>query len=277
MAELSRVERMKLEKMFDMYGGYVMDFSNQSFREFIYEETRIEIYDDKYCTYGHSKAKRLRSFWDIESNYRVGKVTKAMLDRWRDEKVIYGREISKTEHSLWAECEKISRKLLDKSIIEEIEVIKEIEDDRDITILSKSIKESIAKNQPEEALDRLHTYLMKFLRNLCNKHEIIFTNEESLNALFGKYVKFIVANQKIESIMAERILKYSINVLEAFNDIRNNKSFAHDNPILNYEESVLIFNSVTNSLKFIETVEDKIDQRKKEEQTENIDWEDLPF
>lgn len=277
MAELSRVERMKLEKMFDMYGGYVMDFSNQSFREFIYEETRIEIYDDKYCTYGHSKAKRLRSFWDIESNYRVGKVTKAMLDKWRDEKVIYGREISKTEHALWAECEKISRKLLDKSIIEEIEVIKEIEDDRDITILSKSIKESIAKNQPEEALDRLHTYLMKFLRNLCNKHEIIFTNEESLNALFGKYVKFIVANQKIESIMAERILKYSINVLEAFNDIRNNKSFAHDNPILNYEESVLIFNSVTNSLKFIETVEDKIDQRKKEEQTENIDWEDLPF
>ena len=128
MAELSRVERMKLEKMFDMYGGYVMDFSNQSFREFIYEETRIEIYDDKYCTYGDSKAKRLRSFWDIESNYRVGKVTKAMLDRWRDEKVIYGRDISNTEQALWDECEKISRKLLDNSIIEEIEVIKEIED-----------------------------------------------------------------------------------------------------------------------------------------------------
>jgi hypothetical protein len=277
MAELSRVERMKLEKMFEMNGGYVMDFSNPSFREFIYEETRIEIYDDKYCTYGDSKARRLRAFWDLESNYRVGKVTKAMLDRWRDEKVIYGREISSAEQALWDDCEKISRKLLDNSIIEEIEVIREIEDDRDITMLSKSIKESIAKNQPEEALDRLHTYLMKFIRNLCNKHEIEFSNEESLNALFGKYVKFIVANQKVESLMAERILKYSINVLEAFNDIRNNKSFAHDNPILNYEESVLIFNSVTNSLRFIETVEEKIDKRKKEEQTENIDWDDLPF
>jgi hypothetical protein len=77
--------------------------------------------------------------------------------------------------------------------------------------------------------------------------------------------------------MAERILKYSINVLEAFNDIRNNKSFAHDNPILNYEESVLIFNNVTNSLKFIESVEEKIEKRKKEEQSENIDWDDLPF
>lgn len=277
MAELSRVERMKLEKMFDMNGGYVMDFSNRTFSEFIFEETRIEIYDDKYCTYGDSKAKRLRAFWDLENNYRVGKVTKAMLDKWRDEKVVYGKEISTPEQVLWDDCEKISRKLLEDSIIEEIDVIREIEDDRDITMLSKSIKESISKNQPEEALDRLHTYLMKFIRNLCNKHEIEFSNEESLNALFGKYVKFIVANQKIESLMAERILKYSINVLEAFNDIRNNKSFAHDNPILNYEESVLIFNNVTNSLKFIESVEEKIEKRKKEEQSENIDWDDLPF
>jgi hypothetical protein len=277
MAEINRVERMKLEKLFEMNGGYVMDFSNRTFSEFIFEETRIEIYDDKYCTYGDSKAKRLRAFWDLESNYRVGKVTKAMLDKWRDEKVIYGREISSQEQVLWDDCEKISRKLLEDSIIEEIDVIKEIDDDRDITMLSKSIKESISKNQPEEALDRLHTYLMKFVRSLCNKHEIEFTNEESLNALFGKYVKFIVANQKIESLMAERILKYSINVLEAFNDIRNNKSFAHDNPILNYEESVLIFNNVTNSLKFIETVEEKIDKKKKAEQSENIDWDDLPF
>ena len=277
MAVINRVERMKLEKLFEMNGGYVMDFSNRTFSEFIFEETRIEIYDDKYCTYGDSKAKRLRAFWDLESNYRVGKVTKAMLDKWRDEKVIYGREILTQEQVLWDDCEKISRKLLEDSIIEEIDVIKEIDDDRDITMLSKSIKESISKNQPEEALDRLHTYLMKFVRSLCNKHEIGFTNEESLNSLFGKYVKFIVANQKIESLMAERILKYSINVLEAFNDIRNNKSFAHDNPILNYEESVLIFNNVTNSLKFIETIEEKIDKKKKAEQSENIDWDDLPF
>lgn len=277
MSDLTRVERMKLEKMFDMGGGYVMDFSNRTFSEFIYEETRIEIYEEKYLITGDSKAKRLRAFWDIESNYRVGKVTKSMLDLWKDEKVIYGREISNVEQTLWDECEKIAKRLLEDSIIEEIEVIREIEDDRDITMLARTIKESIEKNQPEEALDRLHTYLMKFIRNLCKKHKIEYVNEESLNAIFGKYVKFIVANQKIESVMGERILKYSINVIEAFNDIRNNKSFAHDNPVLNYEESVLIFNNVTNSLKFIETVEEKIDKKEKEAHSENIDWDDLPF
>ena len=58
--------------------------------------------------------------------------------------------------------------------------------------------------------------------------------------------------------MTERILKSSISVLEAFNDVRNNKSLAHDNPILNYEESLLIFNHVAASIRFIKSLEAKI-------------------
>jgi hypothetical protein len=76
--------------------------------------------------------------------------------------------------------------------------------------------------------------------------------------------------------MSERILKYSIHVLEAFNDIRNNKSFAHDNPILNYDESCLIFNSVSNTIKFIEAIEGKRKAGSKPETTNQI-IDDLPF
>jgi len=144
-------------------------------------------------------------------------------------------------------------------------------------MLAKSIRESIDKNEPESALDRLHTYVMKYIRQLCNIHKIENSKDESLNALFGKYVKYIIANDKIESQMTERILKYSIHVIEAFNDIRNNKSFAHDNPILNYSESVLIFNNVTNSIKFIESIEKTIEEKKKVE-TKSVNWWDnLPF
>jgi hypothetical protein len=59
----------------------------------------------------------------------------------------------------------------------------------------------------------------------------------------------------LESLMTERILKSSISVLEAFSDVRNNKSLAHDNPILNYEESLLIFNHVASSIRFIKSIE----------------------
>jgi hypothetical protein len=200
-----------------------------------------------------------------------------MLDYWKDKKLMSYGEITKPEQNLFEECQKIASKLLEDIIIEEIGVIKEVSDDRDFSLLAKSIRESIDKNEPEVALDRLHTYVMKFIRQLCENHKIEIKKDESLNAIFGKYVKFIVANEKIESQMTERILKYSIHVIEAFNDIRNNRSFAHDNQILNYSESVLIFNNVTNSIKFIETIEKTIESKNKEEEIETADWEDLPF
>lgn len=48
--------------------------------------------------------------------------------------------------------------------------------------------------------------------------------------------------------MTECILKSSISTLEAFNRVRNEQSFAHDNSILNYDESLLIFNHVKAEL-----------------------------
>ncbi|ANQ49388.1 abortive infection family protein [Flammeovirga sp. MY04] len=278
MSDLSRIEKRKLEKFFGMDSGYVLEFSNRTFSEFIYESLRIEIYDDKYEYGSGSKANRLRAFWDVESNYNVGKLTKELLTNWHEEKVLNLFEISKSEQNLFDECVKIYERLLQATIVEEIEVINDNTNDKDFNLLAKQIKESIKQNEPEAALDRLHTYAMKYIRKLCKKHEIGLSKEESLNALYGKYIKFIISNQKIESVMAEKILKYSINVLDAFNDIRNNKSFAHDNPILNYSESVLIFNNVTNSIKFIESIEEKIDLEKKQtESTEQTDWSDIPF
>jgi recombinational DNA repair ATPase RecF len=81
----------------------------------------------------------------------------------------------------------------------------------------------------------------------------------------------------LESQMAERILKSTMWVLESFNDVRNNKSLAHDNPILNYEESLLIFNHVAASIRFIKALELKIKQ--KAEAAKKASWEDdeVPF
>jgi Abortive infection C-terminus len=55
--------------------------------------------------------------------------------------------------------------------------------------------------------------------------------------------------------MTERILKSSTSVLEAFSDVRDNKSLAHNDPILNYEKSLLIFNHVASSIRLIKSIE----------------------
>lgn len=277
MAELNRIEKLKLEKFFEMNGGYVLDFSNRTLSNFVFETVNLELYSDNFSDFGDSKANRLRAIWQKEKNYTVGKLTTEMLGYWKDKKLMSYCQITQPEQNIFDECQKIANKLLEDTIVEDIDVIREVSDDKDFSLLAKSIRESINKNEPEVALDRLHTYVMKFIRQLCENHLIEIKKDESLNGIFGKYVKFIVGNEKIESQMTERILKYSIHVIEAFNDIRNNRSFAHDNQILNYSESVLIFNNVTNSIKFIESIENTLEQENKKKETERVDWKDLPF
>lgn len=197
----------------------------------------------------------------------------AFCDYWLS-KVHTGEIDPRDDENLYKECVKIAERLKQESIVEHIDAIQPNADDRDFKMLAKSIRESIEKNESEAALDRLHTFTFRYLRELCDKHQISYEKSDSLNAVFGKYIKFLIENKRIESTMAEKILRYSINVIEAFNDIRNNKSFAHDNPILNYHESVLIFNNVSNTIKFIETIENNLKKIKEQGQA---DLNDLPF
>jgi hypothetical protein len=83
--------------------------------------------------------------------------------------------------------------------------------------------------------------------------------------------------------MSGRILKSPISVLDAFNDVRNNQSFAHDNPILNKNEAVLIFNDISNTLRFVDSIERRIAEREQAaaketpKPKEEITWNDIEF
>jgi hypothetical protein len=96
---------------------------------------------------------------------------------------------------------------------------------------------------------------VKYTRVLCEKRGISVDRDKPLHALFGEYVKQLKQQGLIESEMTERILKSSISTMEAFNRVRNEQSFAHDNPVLNYNESLLIFNHVSAAIRFIGAIE----------------------
>ena len=274
MAELTYVEKLNFESFFGMKSGYVLDFSDRTFQEFVGSVTEFDIYDKKYNLNSGSKANRLRAFIKEESNYTVGLLLEQLVE-YSMHKYKPGESVDNDTFGLYETCLKTARKLKEGGVVEHIDAIQPNNNDKDFKLLAKSIRESIEKNQPEVALDRLHTFTVKFIRELCDKHQINFEKSESLNAVFGKYVKYLTDNKLIDSMMSEKILKYSINVVEAFNDIRNNKSLAHDNPILNYEESILIFNNLTNSIKFIQSIETK--NQPKTEETQPAEWDNLPF
>ena len=72
-------DRHTLEKFLGMSSGYVLDFSDRTFGEFVFEVVGIDIHDEKYTMEGTSKAKKLRGFLKLESDHTVGKLLLALI------------------------------------------------------------------------------------------------------------------------------------------------------------------------------------------------------
>ena len=134
MSDLSNKEKRKLERAFGMASGYVLDFSNRTFEEFILDRVGIEIYDDKYEYGSGSKANRMRALWDIEPNHIVGKVLGDILDEWEEwNQENYNSATGKYEVPRFPDdCMKIVERLKAHSTVPEIETLKPNVDDRDL-------------------------------------------------------------------------------------------------------------------------------------------------
>lgn len=270
MSSLTNLEKRKLERLFQMGGGYVLNFSNRTFEEFVLDSTGRAIYDPRYENGSGSKANRLRAFWSAEANPSVGKLTSDMLD------YAVVEEIVARDNPLMPDCRKIVERLTQEVPVAELDAITAVSDERDFEVVAKAIRETIETNQPEVGLDRLHTFVVKYVRSLCSKHGIAFTRDKALHSLFGEYVKRLREGGHIESEMTLRILKSSISVLEAFNDVRNNQSLAHDNPILNHDEGLLIFNHIAGSIRFLRSLEGRLAKSRQPEPAADA-LDDIPF
>lgn len=111
MSDLTSIDKIKLEKLLEMESGYVLDFSNRTFQEFILENLNIDIYDEKYNYHSGSKANRLRCFWKEESNPIVGELIGKLLEYWEAKKLIAQKVILTQEENLFNECKKIVERL----------------------------------------------------------------------------------------------------------------------------------------------------------------------
>jgi hypothetical protein len=103
MAEIPFTDGIKIEDFLTPPAtgkGYVLDFSNADFQRFIGSVAKIDIYEKgKYDNFGTSKANRLRSFFDKESDHVVGKVLLALAE--------YQQTLSDEYHSLSVEASEI--------------------------------------------------------------------------------------------------------------------------------------------------------------------------
>ena len=110
MSTLTDIDKRYLEKVLDMGGGYVLDYTDATFGEF-FKRHRVNIHGPKYQTYGSSKAKKLRAFWEQESDALVGQVLSEMLDSYQASCEISGRPI---DEPILAKARAIADRLVGK-------------------------------------------------------------------------------------------------------------------------------------------------------------------
>jgi hypothetical protein len=103
MSDLTFAEKRKFEQLLGMGSGYVLEFSNRTFAEFVLDSTGRNIFDSKYEYASGSKANRLRAFWQKEDNALVGKLMNELLD------------YVETEGAVKEACRVIVRRLLSKT------------------------------------------------------------------------------------------------------------------------------------------------------------------
>ncbi len=110
MSSLTDIDKRYFEKLFGMQSGYVLNFSDATFGEF-FQRHRVNIHSPKYQTYGTSKAKKLRAFWEREPDAVVAPVLSEMLASYDADCELGGRS---TDAGVLQKCRSITARLSGK-------------------------------------------------------------------------------------------------------------------------------------------------------------------
>ncbi len=252
MSSFRYADRLKFERLFDMDSGYVLWFSNRTFRDFFFSTLDIDIYDGSWADPSLSKANLLRAFWEKGDDVQVANVNRELLSIW------YARveKKSETDILLYQECVAINSVLFGNLTVKNIGALSQIDTDGTIEAIIKDIKHNIETNNPELTLDRLHSYLVNYGRKLCIKHGIDYQANDTLNSIFGLYNKWLHDNELLESKMSSKIIGSVVKLFDDYNYVRNNQSAAHPNPLLNKMESLFIVDTICSIIEFINKIED---------------------
>lgn len=78
MARIGMMDKLLLEDVFEMGGGYVLDFSNTTFTQFLIDEVGVDIDEAQYFASGSSKAKRFRCFLKLADDRTAAKAINAL-------------------------------------------------------------------------------------------------------------------------------------------------------------------------------------------------------
>jgi len=165
-----------------MSGGYVLDFNNSTFSEFLLDQANIDIYGSKYDGGGDSKAKRLRTFWNVESDHVVGSVMLTMID--------YSQEIEAYHNTGCAEeCRAIANRLVGQKA--NLQPLKEIATQFDAKHLTQQIDrmDKAIDSDPDLAIGTAKEIIETCCKTILSERGIAMTGKEDIPKLTQMVLK----------------------------------------------------------------------------------------
>ncbi len=253
MPKLPRTDQLCVRALLGMDGGYVMDLSNRELADLVRDEIEIDIDDPRYAVAGTSKAKRLMTLVNECDASSASRLLRALWDhreqrQWTPNDIVEERP-SQVRARFMAVVERLER-LAGAS---DTSSLGGFDGGATLDELVAAIGRDASAGAHAAALDRLHTYCCKRFADLLVKEGLTCTREEPLHSRAGKYVKHLAATRSLRPITMQ-ILKNSVGILQAYNDVRNNASLAHDNELVEPKEAKLIMDSVLATMRFLDEV-----------------------
>jgi hypothetical protein len=171
MSSLTALEKSYFERLFDMGGGYVLNFSDSSFGTF-FGNFNVDIHAPTYQIIGTSKAKKLKAFWQIENDYLVGEVLKSMLEHYR----IWG--VKDGQQQLLKQCtEACNRLLTGKVNLTSLKQVAEKFDQKFINRQIKRMEDSIEKD-PDLAIGTSKELVESCCKTILNELKVSFDEKK---------------------------------------------------------------------------------------------------
>lgn len=251
MVQLKRSEQRVIEDAMQMGSGYVLGFSDRTIGEFFEDEFGIDIHADKYQFNGPSKAKKLRAFIEVEDAHKVSMVLRKL---WEHREREYGFQLTQEVTLQRDRLFELLTNLEGAEALPRMDAIDRFKRDETLEELIAAIQRDIHANKPAAALDRLHTYCMKKFAHLLELRQVEWDRSDPLQSRVGKYVRALEQERELREI-TRRAIKSSVSIFDAFNDVRNNRSFAHDNDLVDQAEARFIFDAVSAFLRFLKSVD----------------------
>jgi len=258
MSILTTVEKQTIYRLFDISSGFIFKFwsdrgdHNKTItRDLIHEACHIDIYKDP--PYRElSQQKCIEKILSECSPQVVASLLSSLLEyfdfkmdqySWNNEDVTDYQKI-----------EDIIKRLQSLSTISLPEY-----NNRDLQLIIEDIQTHFREGTPELIIDRLHTFAVSFLRDICKKHNLdvsdVHGNNYSLGTLAGKLKKWYQDENFLESEFCLIAIQNTINIFAKYNDLRNQQSAAHPNPFMKTEEAKYAVKILSDTLLFIDAME----------------------